>query len=818
VVELAVPYPYQEEGIDWIAENKRVILGDEQGTGKAQPLDAQVLTPAGWACIGDLKKGDEAFTPDGSRTTISDIFDLGIRDVYRVTFQDKSVSRCCLEHLWAVQNHNQRRLHQDFKIKSLGEISSRSLRMPGNPDMRRNYIPLIDLGLDLDCMGYVRPLHPYLLGALLGDGGFTSGQPRFTSVDRSIIERVATLLPKTDRLVKDSERGPDKDMRINGSSVKNVLQELGLWGHPSLSKFIPENYLWATFAERLQLLRGLMDTDGTASQGYATFNTSAPELASGMRVLVQSLGGTSTFSYRNNPVKNEMGQQAYNVQMRLPEGITPFTLPYKVELFENRKHQVPLRGIDSIELIGPAEVRCIKIQDPRGLYITDEFVVTHNTGQALLAWRKLGMPGPAAILGRANAQSVWLLQAPQWGVQTPQVISGTQKQRAREWADLDSTSLIAITPESLKSDVLRGVAPRKWGCIIYDQYQRLLINRKNDMAKFFKQELKTDVLMLLSGSPTRKNFADLWCALNIIDPKAFPSYWRFVRTFGLVIEGPWGWEVVGVREPDVFIRRIAKYYKRREKKDVAQWLPPKQRVLDHVLPMQPLQRKMYEELQEKMILHLSNDELLLVPSQLAMLTRLRQILVSPKILDPNFPEWGALLEDLGAMLEETDDHHFVVFTPFTAAIPIIVEYLQKVKKVNDGFLYTLQGGMKPQEVNEAVEQFKATKGVCICSIAYSEAFDLATAAWAYFCGFSWSVSDNLEAEDRLHRLTTQQPVTYYYPQHQGGVDLELVMPVIEGKATEILAINRSARALRDALLRAKARAAVINDRIGGTDQ
>lgn len=433
-----------------------------------------------------------------------------------------------------------------------------------------------------------------------------------------------------------------------------------------------------------------------------------------------------------------------------------------------------------------------------------------KTGQAYMTWTAAGRPGPALIIARSNAQSTWQIQSKQWGCQMPYSISGTPKQRAKEWSDVDQYSLVTTTLNVLLQDYPKNLVPKRWGFVIFDEYHRYIINRKTTAYKFAKKLLHPSVcerVLLLTGSPMRKGFWDLWAPLNILDHRTFSTYWGFLQTFGHIQVNEWGaWEVLALKEKDALTRRITPYYLRREKKDVLPQLPPSRRILDHRLVMQPKQQKMYDDIADELMTELTDGTYLMTPNHLTKITRLRQILCTPRILDPNFVEWGAGLEHLGEMIEETDNLHFVIFTPFTDAIPYIGQYLSEHKITAKQIVVSLQGGLKPIEVTERIEIFKQTKGICICSIQYSESFDLVPANWAYFLGFSWDVwTDNLQAEARLHRFTTKEHVSYYYPLHEGGVDLELMMPILNEKTEQALELHNNIRRLRQLLQQSRER-------------
>lgn len=441
-----------------------------------------------------------------------------------------------------------------------------------------------------------------------------------------------------------------------------------------------------------------------------------------------------------------------------------------------------------------------KLYVARKCILADEMRV-RKTGQALMAWKKTNRIGPALIIAKPNAQATWVEQSPRWHCQTPYIISGTAAQRAKEWKEVDKTSLVMTTIEALRQDIfVHNTAPRKWGLVIYDEAHRAT-DRKRRNYKTLK-ELTTEYLFLLTGSPMRRGFQDLWALLNLCDHRRWSSYWRFTQTFGYMQQNEWGaWEVLGLKEERLLYQSISTNYLRRERKDVRKDMPPKQRILDHKIYMTKHQQKLYDQMRDEMIIELTNNELVVAPTVLAKITRLRQLLCCPLILDEECADWGAGLEHLGEILEETDDHHFVIFTPFTAAIPHVQRYLLYVQKEPQENIFTLQGGMKGEEVSSICKAFRDSRGIMICSVSYAESFDLFPASWAYFLGFSWSPIENLQAEDRLQSMDAKDSVAYYYPTHHGGVDTELQLEALNLKASEMLKVYRQSNLALQRILR-----------------
>lgn len=176
--------------------------------------------------------------------------------------------------------------------------------------------------------------------------------------------------------------------------AKNALHNLGLLGLKSYTKFIPKQYLYSSIENRLWLLKGLMDTDGNCKvNGEAILTTTSLRLAEDVQHLVRSLGGRSTISERKRKgqetiiegVKVIARRNHYSVGISLPEKYNPFYLTRKRERYS--KKFIHHMGIKSIELVGQKEVQCILVENPEHLYVTDSFIVTHNTmEEKLMPW------------------------------------------------------------------------------------------------------------------------------------------------------------------------------------------------------------------------------------------------------------------------------------------------------------------------------------------------------------------------------------------------------------------------------------------------
>jgi phosphate starvation-inducible protein PhoH and related proteins len=360
--------------------------------GRCQPYDRRVLTPTGFQPIGSLQVGDLVIGSNGLPTPVLGVYPQGRREVFRVRAQDGASTLCCGEHLWAVATRDDRRRGKPLRVLETREIMGQ-LRAA---HYHRFELPLISQPVAFPSREV--PLDPYALGLLLGDGSFSAKITGFTTADP---ELVTALEQSIEGIELRSRTRFDYYLRHTAGSprlkvahpVTVALRELELVGTRSATKFVPEPYLQNSARVRLAVLQGLLDTDGgpvtqrgrTCRVQYAT---TSRRLRDDVVFLVRSLGGIAYWRTRpaaGRPPGYARGQEVYHRQdayildIRLPAGIEPFRLSRKQAAYANVGGGRPMRFIDSIEPAGEAETVCIQVAAADSLYVTDDFLVTHNT-------------------------------------------------------------------------------------------------------------------------------------------------------------------------------------------------------------------------------------------------------------------------------------------------------------------------------------------------------------------------------------------------------------------------------------------------------
>lgn len=363
------------------------------GSGKAQPLTSKVLTPSGYKLMGDIQVGDSVVDGNGELTEVLGVYPQGKRKVYKIHLQDKTFIEVSEGHLNSVQyydRHAKEYVNEVLTTEELIAELEKNTRF-SRPIKYRIPVPVVDVWDDADL-----PLDPYLLGALIGDGGLSGSSFTFSNSEPDIVNRVNEILSEIGYELRESTDNNYRISRIdrkqasqldgNDCNLHKNIRDLGL-DCLSVDKRIPDVYLNSSIRQRTELLQGLMDTDGHVSKaGAVEYSTSSKQLSEDFSYLARSLGIRVTTSIKKSGyIKNEKYHacnDSYRHHMKVPSSLKFFSSEKHTNRFRERQNE-PIRRIDKVEYAGEAECQCIRVASPSHTYITDNFTVTHNTTAAV---------------------------------------------------------------------------------------------------------------------------------------------------------------------------------------------------------------------------------------------------------------------------------------------------------------------------------------------------------------------------------------------------------------------------------------------------
>ena len=326
------------------------VISGYAGVGKAQPNDTEIPTPQGRRKLGELKVGDYVYDRTGTPTQILGVFPQGLLDCYKITLKEGRTTYCNDEHIFSIITSNGTK--KNMTVKEMLQVGIKLKN--GNSKF---FIPSAS-PVQYPEQQYDIP--PYVIGAFLGDGSCKT--PTFTGL---------------------CEKG------------------------------IPEKYKRGSIQQRYELLQGLMDTNGSiVDNKYLTmcFTSTSLQLIKDVQEIVYSLG----YSHLSVSLNKQTESKCYDLYFSIPneEKYKFFSLPRKKNIAlkgqeQKTKTKYDRLAIDKIERLDtPKEMVCIYVDNPEHLYLTNDYIVTHNTTLVKFAIDALNIPPEAvryvAYCGKAS--------------------------------------------------------------------------------------------------------------------------------------------------------------------------------------------------------------------------------------------------------------------------------------------------------------------------------------------------------------------------------------------------------------------------------
>lgn len=371
-------FPFFFEGINWRfnyvynarKEGKHAIELAKRG---AHPYFQKVYTPEGIKEWKDIKVGDKLFGTYNNITTVTDIPFDDEADTYKVTFTDGREVFASDEHLWMVGVSTRR----NIRIKSTKEMYE-------DPNFRLKsllfkYAVPSNLGVNFDYKEV--PIESYTFGVLLGDATFRHDSLELAQTKQDL-DDISRYIPY--KIVPCDKSRIHYIVKID--SWKKILKDLGLLNTSSKEKFIPDIYKYNSREIRLNVLKGLMDTDGWCCKNRSPqFCTISERLKNDIIEVAQSLG------YRTHCIKKHSGYKKDGVYIKCNDSYT-VTICGKGELFNikrkadisnsNPKTFKEFISIKSIEYVGRYKCKCVTVDSNDSCYLIGDFITTHNCAKS----------------------------------------------------------------------------------------------------------------------------------------------------------------------------------------------------------------------------------------------------------------------------------------------------------------------------------------------------------------------------------------------------------------------------------------------------
>lgn len=383
---------HQRDGIKFLLARKKCVLADDMGYGKMEPIDAEIPTPSGFKKIGELSVGDMIFGENGKKYPITKIFEHKNKPIYRVNFSDGTSCECGLDHLWKVRTKNMTKRKQGWKVMALKDIIASGFqygdksRIAKGQNPRSKYeIPVCD-PVEYSEKKYL--IDPYTLGVCIGDGNLCNGIIAISIPDfeKETADRISSLLPENMMLKEDRSTNCPRyrlicSKRSHTNPFIQEIKRLGLNVHGD-NKFIPEEYKIGSIDQRIELLRGLMDSDGTISKerNRIIFSSNSKTLCNDVMEVVYSLGGIARL--REHQRDGRKPEYSVSIQVKF----NPFHLQRKAERYKPTYLKYCSKYMVSAEFVRNTDARCIMLDYKEHTYLTGKrYIVTHNTCELSVA-------------------------------------------------------------------------------------------------------------------------------------------------------------------------------------------------------------------------------------------------------------------------------------------------------------------------------------------------------------------------------------------------------------------------------------------------
>jgi hypothetical protein len=386
LAEIARRQPPQDlhpkQRVAFTSEANEILYGGAAGGGKALAIDTPIPTPDGWRMMGELRVGDMVFGHDGRpRRVIAATEVLHDRPCYEVCFSDGARIVADASHLWwtrsAAERQSLERSSPEFRTRRRALRPSRG--NGSRPDLAARNSARADAHVGTATDGSIRTTEE-LAQSLYGAGG-----------------RLNHAVPVADCLALPDAELPVDPYTLGVWLGDGTSSQAAFTGAPSDVAHIAPHIEAAGYVvrarQRLALLQGLMDTDGSAlKSGKCEFTTTSPLLRDGVEELLRSLGiapwvmaGTARLNGRAIGPKWRL---AFLTEM------PAFRIPRKLDRQKRSGFRAThrTRYVVSVQPIASVPVRCIQVDDPNGLFLAGrEMVTTHNSHlmrRAAITWCK----------------------------------------------------------------------------------------------------------------------------------------------------------------------------------------------------------------------------------------------------------------------------------------------------------------------------------------------------------------------------------------------------------------------------------------------
>ena len=354
-----------------------VLYEGNRGGGKGLPLDELVLTPHGWRPIGALRVADEVCVPDGTISQVIGVFPQGKRPVYRIVFDDGSSCRCDDYHIWPIHRPDQHEPEQ-YHLRVMSQVIDlyQQGEKLGVPVLTETHVREEQVGTAPVTSLSSADLHTLGMWLFCGKQ-WSDGEVHFSELPEPLVD---VMLQRGGAMQEDSSW-----VLLPGEAdrLREVFPHLFRM-NPEKAP-LPEQCYSLSSSQKLYLLQGICDAAGMRlPRGGVQVLLHNRKKALDLQQFIWSMGGKAYLT--KEKVRNADGELVtqQQVQIELPRGRTEFR--HRTDLVSGSRKKRLHRWIVEIEELPEEETVCIKVDHPSGLFVTRDYIVTHNTDALLMSF------------------------------------------------------------------------------------------------------------------------------------------------------------------------------------------------------------------------------------------------------------------------------------------------------------------------------------------------------------------------------------------------------------------------------------------------
>jgi hypothetical protein len=784
------PMNHQKEAIEKLLSNNKFILADDMGVGKFLSNNTLIYTELGVKKMGEILVGDRVIGSNGNPCNVIGVFPQGIKDTYKITFNDGYSIISGDEHLWSVSSPNYGKNTKNERLKKSLILSTKQMFEGGvitikgdGYNSEKNYnietyykspngnnkwqIPIVK-PIEFNNNNEL-PIDPYLFGLGLGDGSFNKKNIRF-SVHKDDYDELFENFNLKENKSQDNKR--------NGYiNVGDVLFDLNIEDTRSHNKFIPEIYKYSSIENRLAILQGLMDTDGhcmLSKNGVfkgTEYSTISEKLCDDVCEIVQTLGGIarkkSRKSYYKKDGKRVECSISYRVNIKLPSGMNPFRLKRKSERYNEPQKYPTGRYIKNIEKIGQDECTCISVDAPDKLYVAEHCIVTHNTTSAIIASLE-SESKKVLVICPSSLKINWYREIKNYSDKNILIVEGKNWEPTFDFyiINYDILKNYHSMEKTENIESYKLIENEKFDLVIIDE-AHYISNPTAQRTKLINDLVKNiPKVWLLTGTPMTSRPINYYNLLKIVDSPIALNWQGYVKRYcagyQFKVGGKKIWNTNGSSNLDELRERTKNIVLRRMKTDILD-LPEKM-----VSPIfLDLTSTFYsDELEDFIRISKDNRNKESLTVTINRLMKLRQVIAFEKV-----PYTCELIDKV---IEQ--GKKVIVFTNFTSSLDMLHEKYKKNSVI-------LDGRMSKEKRQQSVDKFQnddKTK-IFISNIkAGGVGITLTAAEVVIMNDLSFVPSDHSQAEDRAYRYGQKNSVLVYYPVFENTIEM-IVYNILQKK-------------------------------------